>query len=323
MIPPVQLIDRYVQEVARRLPARQRDEVRRELRSNLLDALEDRAGREAVESDAVALLAELAAPDEAAAAYFPANRYLIGPDWYPTFRVVLRALLAVYATLFVVSFALKLLLGDPTASVGVQLFGRLTGTLDSALLAFAVVVGIFHLLERSNEKPRARAAGWDPRELPAVPDHAVVSRFESAAGVVFPAVVLALAFQLRDSIGLRLREGGPLHFNGVVQELMPWLAAATLVGMAVHAGLLWRGHWSPLTRAGDLLADLLGLALTVRLAGRLAEESSRLSGGELPARLADAIAANARWVPTAFVLVLVLKYGTLAFRSWRTRRALA
>lgn len=41
-----ELIERYVREVTRRLPQKQRDDVGRELRSGLLDALEDRFGPE-------------------------------------------------------------------------------------------------------------------------------------------------------------------------------------------------------------------------------------------------------------------------------------
>ena len=61
------LIERYVQEVARRLPRNQREDVARELRSSLEDSLESRAGvaiDQVAESSAVDFLLEFGSPQE-------------------------------------------------------------------------------------------------------------------------------------------------------------------------------------------------------------------------------------------------------------------
>ena len=92
------LIDRYVQEVARRLPRNQREDVARELRSSLEDSLEGRSGvplDQVDEDTAVELLLEFGSPREAAASYQPGPRYLIGPSHYPSFLKTMKIAVAI------------------------------------------------------------------------------------------------------------------------------------------------------------------------------------------------------------------------------------
>ena len=82
------LIERYVQEVGRRLPRKQRDDVARELRSSLEDSLENRTGvplEQADEEQVVELLLEFGPPQEVAASYQTGPSYLVGPALYPSF----------------------------------------------------------------------------------------------------------------------------------------------------------------------------------------------------------------------------------------------
>ena len=52
------LIDRYIHEVGRHLPRKNRSDIQAELRSLLTDSLEDRAGTKTSEADVAALLKE-------------------------------------------------------------------------------------------------------------------------------------------------------------------------------------------------------------------------------------------------------------------------
>ena len=92
----LELFDRYVREVGRRLPKKQRADVGAELHSLLLDALQDRlaeqeAEAEATEEDQVPILQELGPPAKMAAQYAPPNRYLIGPRFYDMYLIVAAA----------------------------------------------------------------------------------------------------------------------------------------------------------------------------------------------------------------------------------------
>src|SRR5512134_906098 len=87
------LIDRYVAEVGRRLAlVKGRKDIENELRSTLEDMLEDRsrqAGRPRDEAMEIELLKEYGAPDKVAATYNP-HPYLIGPRMFPLFIMILK-----------------------------------------------------------------------------------------------------------------------------------------------------------------------------------------------------------------------------------------
>ena len=82
------LLKRYVHEVGRRLPRKQRADIEAELHSTLVDTLESRVEGEPTEQDQIELLKEFGPPVEVAASYRGGEQYLIGPDLYPLFRMV-------------------------------------------------------------------------------------------------------------------------------------------------------------------------------------------------------------------------------------------
>ena len=73
------LIDRYIAEVGRYLPAKNRADIQAELRSSLVDNLEARAGENPSEEDTAQVLKEFGPPRKVAASYWPEGQYLIGP----------------------------------------------------------------------------------------------------------------------------------------------------------------------------------------------------------------------------------------------------
>jgi hypothetical protein len=104
------LIDRYVVEVARHLPAKNAEDVAEELRSLLSDALEARAartGRPKDEALAVEVLREFGEPEEVAARY-RGPKQLIGPDWYPIFKSVALGVLLIPLAIKVIEVKIRM-----------------------------------------------------------------------------------------------------------------------------------------------------------------------------------------------------------------------
>ena len=85
-----ELIDRYVYAVTRRLPARLRNDIDKELHSLIEDMLEARCdGLMPEERDVRVVLTELGTPSELAAKYMPEGRdHLIGPAYYSNYKIV-------------------------------------------------------------------------------------------------------------------------------------------------------------------------------------------------------------------------------------------
>lgn len=312
-----ELIGRYVREVVRRLPPKQRDDVGRELRSSLLDALEDRFGPEPTWVQAAVLLRENGPPARIAASYRPADQYLVGPAWYPAFTLVLRIVLTAYAAVLVGSFALALVLRAGDGGVAGTLWGLLGGLFEGSLVAFAIVVAIFHLLQRSEKPPEIAAASWDPEDLLPIRERDVVGRFESVLGIVLPAGFLILLWSVRDSFGIEVNPGGRLLLNDLFRTHLPWLSAAILLDMAHGAWLVWRGHHSGASRAVKLALDLFGLAVFVRIAAGVAAARPEMVAGGLPEGLAEVVGWVAWAVPAAIAAVILVGLGKLAWRALR------
>ena len=93
----MQLVDSYLNEVGRFLPAAQREDIINELREAITEQIEDlaQAGTGSpASSDAETVLRGFGHPLKVASAYQP-QRHLIGPDYYPAFVQTLKTLLIV------------------------------------------------------------------------------------------------------------------------------------------------------------------------------------------------------------------------------------
>src|SRR6188474_235110 len=90
------LIDRYITELGKHLPRRNRTDIEAEIRSTLEDMLDERkqANGPSDEATVLELLKEYGSPREVAATY-KTHQYLIGPRLFPTFEMVLRIVFAV------------------------------------------------------------------------------------------------------------------------------------------------------------------------------------------------------------------------------------
>src|SRR5512145_2854408 len=90
------LIDKYIAEVGKHLPRRNRADIEAEIRSTLEDMLEERKQAHGTLDDAavIELLKEYGAPRKVAESYV-GPRYLIGPRMYPFFEMIIRIVFAV------------------------------------------------------------------------------------------------------------------------------------------------------------------------------------------------------------------------------------
>ena len=97
------MIDRYVYDVTRRLPKNQRQDIDAELRGLIEDMMEERSPQPE-KADLEAVLTELGRPSILAAKYRGSKRFLIGPELFDVYFLVLRIVIA--ATAFGITVAL-------------------------------------------------------------------------------------------------------------------------------------------------------------------------------------------------------------------------
>lgn len=251
------LIDRYIHEVGRRLPRRNRSDIQAELRSLLTDTLEDRTHGEPTENDIVALLKEFGPPQKVAASYAPEGQYLIGPALYPLFRMV-------------VSIALAAVIGAQILAVGVGLIfdntiiqplEALSGLLSSLPATFGTVVIVFAILQWFDVRPESKDEPWDPRSLPQIEDSQDVNRGERIFGIIAGSVVLALLLAFPERIGIYTYPGGTFFANPVIAQYLGLITFSLLASIGLDIYLLWQGRWNTLSRVARIAANLLSMAV--------------------------------------------------------------
>jgi hypothetical protein len=181
------LIDRYLAAIARRLPAAKAADIVAEIRDDLLtriEAREDRVGRPLTKDEVSGLIKEMGHPLLIASRYRP-QQYLIGPDAFPFFVATLRIVAMFLVVVFAIDAASGVVFGH---AAHVRAIGHaVTNILSSAMLGFGTVTAIFYALERTGF-PAEHLAKWRPQELPEVKDKQPStwgSAFEVAVGVYF------------------------------------------------------------------------------------------------------------------------------------------
>jgi len=253
-----ELIDRYLHQVGRYLPAQTRADITAELRSQIQDQLDDRYPAEPTAEQVAAVLRELGSPRQMAASYRE-PQYLIGPDLYPMLIEVLRygwliiPLILVFLGLFGRMIA-------PTDTPLINwLLETLWATVQAALIFSGAVVLLFALVRRSGLDLSGGAA-FDPLTLPAVNDPRTVERrdtaFSLAAGVV---VMLVWLYFLRvGGLTLRFDLSNP---GDVIPVPVHWLLALiimTILMVVLQLLALRRSRWSVSRLLAQTMLELIG-----------------------------------------------------------------
>jgi len=220
------LIDRYVYEVGRHLPRKNRSDIQVELRSSLIDALEDRAGQEPTEAEIVELLKEFGPPKVVAASYYPEGQYLIGPPLYPLFRLLAGIVLA--AVLGAQLLALGV--GYFIAQEPIAPLEAVVGLLNSIPAAIGMLVIVFVILQRFEVRPETEDEPWDPDSLPEISESETVNRGERIFGITMGIILLVVLSFFPESIGFVTTFGSELFTNPVIAQYIGLITFSLLFG---------------------------------------------------------------------------------------------
>ncbi|MDF2520894.1 MAG: hypothetical protein K0R84_1522, partial [Clostridia bacterium] len=166
------MINRYIYAVTKRLPEKQRDDIEKELRTLIDDMLEKYDGEEAYETKVQKVLLDLGDPEILANNYRAAKRYLIGPQNFDNYMLILKIVMgAVFLGISISSAITGILAAEKNL---IDIVASYIGILFSALLqAFAWVTIAFAIAEHNGVKVNDHVQmkdTWNPAQLPPVPD---------------------------------------------------------------------------------------------------------------------------------------------------------
>ena len=273
-----ELVERYVHQVGRYLPSKERAEIQAELRSQIQDQLDDRYEGAPTEANVAEVLKELGDPRRMAASY-GGEQYLVGPDLYPVMMMVLRRGWVIVPPIAILVHLLAVVFGDESGTLISLLLTAAGGAFQATAIFTGIVVLIFAILQHSGEdldEITGSDKGFDPLALPEVDDPAEVDRFESILSMAFGtfALLVMLYFLRVGGLTLRFNLNDP---GDVIPVPIPWLVALIAIGttqMVLQLTALLRGRWGVALWLVNVALDIVGAVtlyyvLWLPLAGQL------------------------------------------------------
>ena len=265
----MKLIDLYVAEVGRHLPAKNREDIEKEIRSMIEDMLDEQTGgQEPSEDQVVEVLTKLGPPDKIAESYQP-SRYLIGPELFPSFVTTARIVLAI--TIFFSLLGMGVSLGKSAPgldSFGESLIEAFANLIQSLFTSLGVVVLIFGLIQWFAPKVKSTTTPWDPRKMKAVPDGDRVKIGEAVTEIVFSALAIILFNFFPQYAGAGFINNDGSWTIGLVSaltdsffRLLPWFTLVWGLEILLNIALIALGRWQTVTHWIDVAIKVLSLAV--------------------------------------------------------------
>jgi hypothetical protein len=271
----MELIDRYVYQVGRRLPERTRADVAQELRSLLMDALEERTGRttEFTEDEQVSVLEEFGPPERMADKYRPRPRYVIGPKVFDLYLLVVGVIAGAGLLAATITAIASMLGPDSKASVFDLLLQTGTIFMNVALSGIGSTTLVFALLERAipdEEFKLDEEEKWNPRSLPVVEVRDEIKRGGLIVEIAFLTFLIIGILAFGNRIGGAYYDGAwhwspPFFSTAFFSMFLPLFITRWGLSIVLDLVLLRQGRWQLGTRVTDMLFHCLDIYILGRL----------------------------------------------------------
>lgn len=269
----MELIDRYIYAVTKRLPKRQREDIDKELRSLFDDMISERCAKRAPDkSDIESIINELGDPARLAAKYRDDKGYLIGPDYYYTYMYLLRIVVAAVAFGTGLAATINIIASGQT-DIAEGISEIIASVISGAFQGFAWLTVIFAINERFlNKKVDLKKDGWNVSELPEIPKkEETIKPADPVAGIIFSIIFLVIF-----SFGSRLF--GIYSFNGDgtlsiipvfsddgILKFIPFIIALCCLSILKESMKLIIGRWNLMLGGVTVVLNIVSLVLCISI----------------------------------------------------------
>ncbi len=268
----MKLIELYLDDVRRHLLLRKnRDDIIEEIRSTLMDTVEDRSpnpGQEPDEETVKNVLKEYGSPRTVAAQYSQRN-YLIGPRLFPLYEQVLMIVLIVVSAVSLLGFFVALI-GQSGFETGLldgilQMLGNLSGSLFAA---FGIVTLSFAAIERTvfEEWDVNLDEDWEPDYLLKEEGNECVKIGESAVEITMNIIFIAVLNFFFHWIGIYYLSDAGWHsvpiFTDAFNQYIPWITCYAVLDIALALYLIRTEYWDKFSSIAKILINIFKIAIT-------------------------------------------------------------
>ncbi|UPO89931.1 hypothetical protein [Niallia sp. Man26] len=215
------LIEVYIQEVTRRLPEKNREDIALELRSTIEDMLSD----DYCEEDVKKVLEKLGSPVTLASRYRDRPMYLIGPRYFDVYVTLLKMILPIAIVISLISVIAEYFVDYNGQGAVINVALDITGfgiwrMIEVGIQTFFWLTLVFAVIERTDkgkdEQPlTASLKKWTPDDLKNIayiPKKKSISMFEVFGSLMWTAIWATIYFYADHLVGIYRGGGNRLEF---------------------------------------------------------------------------------------------------------------
>ncbi|MBE5087826.1 hypothetical protein IGI03_07170 [Bacillus thuringiensis] len=267
------LIDLYIQEVAKRLPEKNREDITLELRSTIDDMLPEDYN----EKDVKSVLEKLGSPVSLANGYLDRPMHLIGPRYFDVYTTLLKMIIPIAAVIALISMVAENFIGysgdQAVLNVILQLIGKGIGEIfEVSLHVFFWLTVMFVILERTDkdkgiEPLTTSLKKWTPDDLKNIsyiPKKKAISKFEVFGGLMWTAVWATLYFYANYLVGVYngtangLKFVSPTFNQDVLLQYWPIVVIMIVFEICISLYKLVQGQWTQRLAIGNAILQIAG-----------------------------------------------------------------
>jgi len=267
------LIDIYVEEVAKRLPEKNREDIILELRSTI----EDMLPTDYNEDDEKRVLEKLGSPVSLANGYLDRPMHLIGPRYFDVYTTLLKMIIPIAAVIALIAMVAENFVGydgeQAVLNVILNLIGKGIGEIiEVGLHVFFWLTLVFAILERTDkdkgtEPLTTSLKKWTPDDLKNIsyiPKKKAISKFEVFGGLMWTAIWATLYFYANHLVGVYSSTGSGLKFVAPTFNqdvlLQYWLIVVMIIVFEIAISLykLVQGQWTKRLAIGNTILQIAG-----------------------------------------------------------------
>ncbi|MBJ8081059.1 hypothetical protein JDS82_07450 [Bacillus cereus group sp. N14] len=267
------LIDIYVEEVAKRLPEKNREDIILELRSTIEDMLPD----DYSENDEKRVLEKLGSPVSLANGYLDRPMHLIGPRYFDVYTTLLKMIIPIATVIALIAMVAENFVGyngeQAVLNVILNLIGKGIGEIIEVVLhVFFWLTLVFAILERTDKDKGTQPLTtslkkWTPDDLKNtsyVPKKKSISKFEVFGGLMWTAIWATLYFYANHLVGVYhgtengLKFVAPTFNQDVLLQYWPIVVIMIVFEIGISLYKLVQEQWTKKLAIGNAFLQIAG-----------------------------------------------------------------
>jgi len=269
----MELINRYIYAVTKDLPAKQREDISKELRGLIEDMLENYDGPEAYEEKVKKVLTDLGNPEILSNNYRATSRFLIGPKNFNSYIMVLKIVfVAVFVGLSVATAMTGLFSYEDNAfKIILQYITSIFAALSQAFAWVTISFAIAEYYQMPTVSFNTRNKIWSLDDLPHIPKkEAKISRIESIVGIIFSSIFMSIIYLYPKFFAVYIPTPNginiiPIFDISTVEGFKLIIAILFLLSIAKEIIKLVAGKWNLKVAISTSVLSIITLILTLIL----------------------------------------------------------